>query len=55
MEISLENIKLLREKSGAGMVDCRKALDESGGDIDKAVETLRKKRAPSTSPSSSRY
>ena len=39
----MENIKILRDKTGAGMVDCKKALDESGGDIDKAVEILRKK------------
>jgi len=40
---TLETIKILREKSGAGMVDCKKALEESGGDIEKAVENLRKK------------
>lgn len=34
---------MLREKTGAGMVDCKKALEESGGEIDKAVEILRKK------------
>jgi elongation factor Ts len=39
----MDNIKLLREKSGAGMVDCKKALDEAGGDIEKAIEILRKK------------
>jgi elongation factor Ts len=39
----MEKIKLLREKTGAGMVDCKKALEESGGDIDKAIEYLRKK------------
>ena len=39
----MEKIKNLREKTGAGMVDCKKALDESNGDIDKAVEILRKK------------
>lgn len=39
----MENIKILRDKTGAGMVDCKKALDESGGDIEKAVEILRKK------------
>ncbi len=38
----MEKIKLLREKTGAGMVACKKALDESGGDIEKAVEALRK-------------
>jgi len=37
------NIKILRDKTGAGMVDCKKALDESGGDINKAIEILRKK------------
>jgi len=40
---TLETIKILREKSGAGMVDCKKALEESGNDIEKAVEILRKK------------
>ena len=33
----------MRDKTGAGIVDCKKALEESGGDIDKAVEILRKK------------
>ena len=41
--MSLEIIKQLREKTGAGMVDCKKALDEANDDIDKAVEILRKK------------
>jgi elongation factor Ts len=39
----MELIKQLREMTGAGMVDCKKALDESGNDLDKAVELLRKK------------
>lgn len=39
----MEKLKELREKTGAGIGDCKKALDESGGDIDKAVEILRKK------------
>jgi elongation factor Ts len=39
----MEKIKELRDRTGAGMVDCKKALDEAGGDIDKAVEVLRKK------------
>lgn len=39
----MEKLKLLREKTGAGITDCKKALDEAGGDIDKAVEILRKK------------
>ena len=41
--MSLEQLKELRDKSGAGMVDCKKALDESGGDMEKAIEILRKK------------
>lgn len=36
-------VKALREKSGAGMMDCKKALGESGGDVDAAAELLRKK------------
>jgi elongation factor Ts len=39
----MELIKQLREMTGAGMVDCKKALDEAGNDINKAVEILRKK------------
>ena len=39
----MELIKQLREMTGAGMVDCKKALDESGNDLNKAVEILRKK------------
>ncbi len=34
-------VKVLREKTGAGMMDCKRALEEAGGDIDKAVELLR--------------
>lgn len=37
-----EAIKKLREKTNAGMVACQKALNEAGGDVDKAVEILRK-------------
>jgi elongation factor Ts len=39
----MEKIKQLREITGAGMVECKKALDETGGDIDAAVELIRKK------------
>ncbi len=42
-EISAKLVKELREKTGAGMMDCKKALVESQGDIGKAVEFLRKK------------
>lgn len=43
MSISAKDVKLLRDKTGAGMMDCKKALKESGGDMDKAIEFLRKK------------
>ncbi|MBU4217124.1 translation elongation factor Ts [Candidatus Parcubacteria bacterium] len=39
----MEKIKQLREITGAGMVECKNALDESGGDIEKAIEIIRKK------------
>src|ERR1700740_930152 len=42
-EISAGLVKDLREKTGAGMMDCKKALSESGGDFEKAIEYLRKK------------
>ena len=43
MAISVEQIKLLREETGAGVLDCRKALEKSGGDFDKALNFLREK------------
>ncbi|MBC8525122.1 MAG: elongation factor Ts [Chlorobium phaeobacteroides] len=44
-QISAKAVKELRDKTGVGMMDCKKALDESGGDMQKAVEYLRKKGA----------
>ena len=41
--MSLEKIKILREKTGAGMVDIKKALEEADGNEEKAIELLRKK------------
>ncbi len=41
-EISASIVKELREKTGAGMMDCKKALVEAGGDMEKAIENLRK-------------
>ena len=38
----LDNIKKLREMTGVGFKDCKKALDESKGDIEKSIEFLRK-------------
>ncbi len=43
MEISASQVKELREKTGAGMMDCKKALAESSGDFEKAIDYLRKK------------
>jgi elongation factor Ts len=37
---STETIKVLREKTGAGVIDCKKALDEAGGNMDRACEIL---------------
>lgn len=43
MAISAQMVKQLREMTGAGMMDCKKALSETDGDIDKAVDVLREK------------
>ncbi|HET6313674.1 MAG TPA: elongation factor Ts, partial [Chloroflexia bacterium] len=43
MDISAQAVKELREKTGAGVMDCKKALQDAGGNIDKAVEALREK------------
>jgi len=43
MSVSALDVKDLREKTGAGMMDCKKALTESGGDMEKAIDILRKK------------
>ena len=43
MSVKPENIKLLREKTGAGMMDCKSALNETDGDLERAEEWLRKK------------
>jgi elongation factor Ts len=43
MAITIEQIKELREATGAGILDCRKALEQADGDFDKAVDHLREK------------
>lgn len=45
MEITATQVKALRDKTGAGMMDCKKALTESNGDVEKAIDYLRKKGA----------
>jgi len=43
VEISAQDVKALRERTGAGMMDCKAALQESDGDVDKAIDLLRVK------------
>jgi elongation factor Ts len=40
-EVSAKDVKALRERTGAGMMDCKRALSEAGGDVEKAIEILR--------------
>lgn len=54
MEISASQVKELREKTGAGMMDCKKALTEAGGDPVKAEEWLRQKGLSAAAKRSSR-
>ena len=43
MAITASDVNLLRQKTGVGMMDCKKALTEANGDMDKAIEILREK------------
>ena len=43
MAITASDVNALRQKTGVGMMDCKKALTEANGDMDKAVEILREK------------
>jgi elongation factor Ts len=43
MDITADKVKNLRERTGIGMMECKSALTESGGDMEKAIEILRKK------------
>ena len=54
MEISASAVKELREKTGAGMMDCKKALAEASGDLVKAIDYLRKKGIASASKKAGR-
>ncbi len=44
IEVSAKDVKALRDRTGAGMMDCKKALAETEGDIEKAIEVLRLKQ-----------
>jgi elongation factor Ts len=54
VEISAKVVKELREKTGAGMMDCKKALQNSEGDFDKAIETLKQKGLSSANKKATR-
>jgi elongation factor Ts len=54
MAYTATDVKNLRERTGAGMMDCKKALDESGGDIEAAVDALRAKGLAAVAKKSSR-
>lgn len=54
MDITMDMIKTLREKTGAGMMDCKKALQEASCDIEKAIAWLREKGIASAAKKSGR-
>jgi elongation factor Ts len=54
MSISAGMVKELREKSGAGMMDCKRALEETSGDVEAAITLLRKKGMAAADKKSSR-
>ncbi len=54
MNIDAKRVKELREKTGAGMMDCKKALIEANSDIEKAIDNLRKSGAAKAAKKSSR-
>nr|BDA98557.1 elongation factor Ts [Proteomonas sp. NEIS-1375] len=54
VEISAKTVKELREKTSAGMMDCKKALQEADGDLEKAMEALRQKGLASADKKSAR-
>jgi elongation factor Ts len=54
MAYTATDVKNLRERTGAGMMDCKKALDESGGDMEAAVDSLRAKGLAAVAKKSSR-
>src|SRR5262245_3156199 len=53
-EVSAADVKALRDRTGAGMMDCKQALEEAGGDVDEAIKILRMKGAASAAKRSGR-
>ncbi len=54
MAFTAKDVQALREKTGCGMMDCKKALTEAGGDMEKAIELLREKGLAAAAKKSSR-
>src|SRR5690348_13860246 len=54
MAISAKDVKELRERTGAGMMECKAALEETGGDQEKAIDILRAKGAAKAAKRSAR-
>jgi elongation factor Ts len=54
MAYTAADVKNLRERTGAGMMDCKKALDETGGDFEAAVDSLKAKGLAAAAKKSSR-
>lgn len=54
MTVTADKVKELREKTNAGMMDCKKALTESGGDMEKAIDILRQKGLATAAKKASR-
>jgi len=54
VDISAKTVKELRDKTSAGMMDCKKALQEANGDIEKAIESLKQKGLASANKKASR-
>ena len=55
MSIDAKTVKVLREKTGAGMMDCKRALVETKGNLEKAVEALRTAGIAKAEKKGSRY
>ncbi len=54
MSISMDQVKELRERTGAGILDCKKALTDTSGDVDAAIKILREKGLAAAAKKSSR-
>ena len=55
MAFTASDVKALRERTGCGMMDCKKALTETDGDMEKAIEILREKGLAAAAKKASSY